>query len=39
VSEEGGAVPAQFILDVSVLIAIARGDARVMELIQGYDAG
>jgi len=38
VSAEGGAVPAPLILDVSVLIAVARGDARVMELIQGYDA-
>jgi hypothetical protein len=38
VSGDGGAVPAPLILDVSVLIAVARGDARVMELIQGYDA-
>jgi predicted nucleic acid-binding protein len=38
VSGDGGAVPAPLILDVSVLIAVARGDARVMDLIQGYDA-
>jgi predicted nucleic acid-binding protein len=33
VSDDGGAI-----LDVSVLIAIARGDSGVMTLIQDYDA-
>ncbi|HEY3958660.1 MAG TPA: PIN domain-containing protein [Streptosporangiaceae bacterium] len=28
-----------YILDLSVLIAIARGDTDIMALIQGYDAG
>ncbi|MGH3184689.1 MAG: PIN domain-containing protein [Streptosporangiaceae bacterium] len=37
-SEDSGATPAPLILDVSVLIAIARGDAGVMTLIQDYDA-
>ena len=34
----GGAVPTPLILDVSVLIAIARGDTDVMTLIQDYDS-
>jgi predicted nucleic acid-binding protein len=38
VTEDGGARPAPIILDASVLIAIARGDAGIMTLIQGYDA-
>jgi predicted nucleic acid-binding protein len=38
VSEDGGAVPAPLILDVSVLVAIAGNDADVMSLIQGYRA-
>jgi predicted nucleic acid-binding protein len=38
VSEGGGALPAPLILDASVLIEAARGDAGVMTLIQGYDA-
>jgi predicted nucleic acid-binding protein len=38
VSEDGGAVPVPLILDVSVLVAVARGDTGVMSLIQGYDA-
>jgi predicted nucleic acid-binding protein len=38
VSEDGGAIPAPLILDASVLIAVARGDAGIMTLIQGYDA-
>jgi predicted nucleic acid-binding protein len=38
VSEDGGAIPAPLILDSSVLIAVARGDAGIMTLIQGYDA-
>lgn len=37
-SEDSGATPAPFILDTSVLTAIAREDAAVMALIQGYDA-
>ena len=37
-SEDGGAIPAPLILDSSVLIAVARGDAGIMTLIQGYDA-
>ena len=36
--EDGGAIPAPLILDASVLIAVARGDAGIMTLIQGYDA-
>jgi hypothetical protein len=38
VSEDGGAIPAPLILDASVLIAVARGDAGIMTPIQGYDA-
>jgi predicted nucleic acid-binding protein len=38
VSEDGGARPAPLILDASVLIEAARGDAGVMTLLQGYDA-
>jgi predicted nucleic acid-binding protein len=38
VSEDGGARPAPLILDASVLIGAARGDAGVMTLLQGYDA-
>lgn len=37
-SEAGGAVPAPLILDVSVLIAVARGDTEIIGLIQRYDA-
>ena len=37
-SEDGGARPAPLILDASVLIEAARGDAGVMTLIQGFDA-
>ncbi len=37
-SGEGGAKPTPLILDVSVLIAAARGDTDVMTLIQDYDA-
>ena len=37
-SEDGGARPAPLILDASVLIEAARGDAGVMTLLQGYDA-
>jgi predicted nucleic acid-binding protein len=38
VSEDGGFTPAPLILDVSVLIAIARSDTGVIALIQDYDA-
>jgi predicted nucleic acid-binding protein len=38
VSEDGGATPPPYILDVSVLAAVARFDVAVMTLIQGYDA-
>jgi predicted nucleic acid-binding protein len=38
VSEDEGARPAPLILDASVLIEAARGDAGVMTLIQGLDA-
>jgi predicted nucleic acid-binding protein len=38
VSEDGGATPPPYILDLSVTVAVARFDASVMTLIQGYDA-
>lgn len=37
-SDIAGAVPTPYALDSSVLIAIARGDTRVMTLIQALDA-
>lgn len=37
-SDTASAVPAPYVLDSSVLIAIARGDTRVMTLIQALDA-
>lgn len=37
-SEEGGAVPTPWVLDVSVLIAVARADAEVTRLILELDA-
>jgi predicted nucleic acid-binding protein len=37
VSEDGGAAPPPYVLDVSVLVAVARFDAAIMTLIQGYD--
>lgn len=37
-SEDGGARLAPLVLDASVLIEAARGDAGLMTLIQGYDA-
>ena len=37
-SEDGGFRPAPLVLDASVLIEAARGDAGVMTLLQGYDA-
>jgi predicted nucleic acid-binding protein len=38
VSEEGGAAPAPWVLDASVLIEVARGDARTVTLVQELDA-
>jgi len=38
VSEDGGATPPPYIIDLSVAVAVARFDASVMTLIQGYDA-
>jgi predicted nucleic acid-binding protein len=38
VSEDGGFRLAPLVLDASVLIEAARGDAGVMTLIQGFDA-
>ena len=37
-SEDGGAAPAPYVLDVSVLSAITRGDYGIMTFIQGLDA-
>jgi uncharacterized protein with PIN domain len=37
VSEDGGAVPAPYVLDVSVVVAVARGDAEIMTFIQRLD--
>ena len=37
-SEAGASVPAPWVLDVSVLTAVARADTRVMTLIQELDA-
>ena len=37
-SEEGGAAPAPWVLDASVLIEVARGDARTVTLVQELDA-
>jgi predicted nucleic acid-binding protein len=38
VSEDSGAAPPPYIVDLSVAVAVARFDASVMTLIQGYDA-
>jgi hypothetical protein len=38
VSEDSGATSPPYVLDLSVAIAVARFDASVMTLIQGYDA-
>jgi predicted nucleic acid-binding protein len=38
VSEVGGPVPAPWVLDVSVLVAVARGDTAIMTLVQELDA-
>ena len=37
-SEERGAAPAPWVLDASVLIEVARGDARTMTFVQELDA-
>ena len=37
-SEDGGAAPPPYVLDVSVLVAVARFDVAIMTLIQGYDS-
>ncbi|MGH3185992.1 MAG: PIN domain-containing protein [Streptosporangiaceae bacterium] len=37
-SVEGGASPAPWVVDLSVLIEVARGDARIMTLVQELDA-
>ena len=37
-SEDGGATPPPYVLDVSVLVAVARFDVAIMTLIQGYDS-
>ena len=37
-SEDGGGVSPPYVLDVSVLVAVARFDAAIMTLIQGYDS-
>ena len=36
-SEDGGAVPAPYVLDVSVVVAVARGDTEIMTFIQRLD--
>jgi predicted nucleic acid-binding protein len=38
VSEDEGATPPPYVLDVSVLVAVARFDVAIMTLIQGYDS-
>jgi uncharacterized protein with PIN domain len=38
VSEEAGNWPAPFILDASVIIAVARGDSEATEFILNFDA-
>jgi hypothetical protein len=37
VSEGSGAVPAPYVLDVSVVVAVARGDTEIMTFIQRLD--
>ncbi len=37
-SQDSGATAPLYILDLSVALAVARFDASVMTLIQGYDA-
>ena len=36
-SEDGGAVPAPYVLDVSVVVAVAHGDTEIMTFIQRLD--
>ncbi len=36
-SEDGGAVPAPYLLDVSVVVAVARGDTEITTFIQRLD--
>ena len=36
-SKDGGAVPAPYVLDVSVVVAVARGDTEIMTFIQRLD--
>jgi predicted nucleic acid-binding protein len=38
VSEDSGSVPTPYVLDVSVVVAIARGDPEIMTFIQRLDA-
>jgi predicted nucleic acid-binding protein len=38
VSEDSGAVPVPYVLDVSVITAVARGDTEIMTFIQLLDA-
>jgi hypothetical protein len=38
VTQDSGAVPPPYILDLSVAVAVARFDASIMTLLQGYDA-
>jgi PIN domain len=38
VSEDSGAVPTPYVLDVSVVAAVARGDAEIVTSIQRLDA-
>jgi predicted nucleic acid-binding protein len=37
VSEDSGAAPAPYVLDVSVAVAVARGDTEIMTFIQRLD--
>lgn len=37
-SETGAPIPAPWVLDVSVLVAVARGDPEIMTLVQELDA-
>ena len=37
-SEDAGAVPTPWVLDISILVEVARGDTRTMTLVQELDA-
>jgi predicted nucleic acid-binding protein len=37
VSEDSGAIPAPYVLDVSVVVAVGRGDTEIMTFIQRLD--